>query len=147
MSGIVCAIRGGEESQPTIAEAVRVALENDIPIIFLYVVNLDFMTRTSSSRVHTIKDEMHDMGEFILIDARTKAKKQGAQAEGVIRDGKVGDEIIALCNERDADFVIIGTPREEREENVFTQARLRQFVERIEKESGAKVILVQGSQA
>lgn len=146
MSGIVCAIRGGEESQHTIAKAIELSADTGLTILFLYVVNLDFMTRTSSSRVQTINKEMHDMGDFILLDAQGKAKAKGVEAEGVIRSGKVFDEIIALCNERQADYVILGRPRGEREENVFTQIRLRQLIDHIEEESGAKVVLAEGDQ-
>lgn len=146
MSGIVCAIRGGKESQPTIAEAIHVASETRLPLFFLYVVNLDFLTRTSSSRVHTIKEEMRQLGDFILLNAKIRADNLGIKAEGVIRDGTVSEEIIALCQEHQADYVIMGRPRGEREENVFTQIRLSQFIQHIEEESGAKVILAEGEQ-
>lgn len=146
MSGIVCAIRGGKESQPTIAEAIHLATETDLPLYFLYVVNLDFLTRTSSSRVHTIKEEMRQMGDFILLNAKMRADNLGVKAESVIRDGRVSDEIIALCKEHRADYIIMGRPRGEREENVFTQIRLSQFVQHIEDESGAEVVLVEGEQ-
>ncbi|RMF49572.1 MAG: universal stress protein, partial [Anaerolineae bacterium] len=47
MSAIVCAIRGGPASQPTIRRAIALALETSLPLHFLYVVNLDFLSSTS----------------------------------------------------------------------------------------------------
>jgi hypothetical protein len=67
MTGIICAIRGGPASQPTIARSIALAQETSLPLHFLYVVNLDFLTRTSLSRVHVIAQEMQQMGEFILL--------------------------------------------------------------------------------
>ncbi len=141
MPGIVCAIRGGPASQPTIEKSIQLALETQLPIYFLYVVNLDFLTRTSSSRVHVISKEMREMGEFILLNAQAKAQKQDIQTEGVVRQGNVRDEIIRLCREKQADFVILGRPKQQTDENVFTHERLNQFGQQIASESGAKIVL------
>ncbi len=65
MPGIVCAIRGGPASKPTIARSIALAKETDLPLFFLYVVNLDFLAYTSSSRIHTITQEMEQMGELL----------------------------------------------------------------------------------
>lgn len=147
MPGIVCAVRGGPHSQPTIDRAITLARENDLPVYFLYVVNLDFLSRTSQSRVHTITKELEQMGEFILLSARQNAVAGGVTAEGEIRHGNVGDEIISLCQEKRADYVVLGRPQLESEENVFTQQRIKQFSERIAKESGAKVVFSEGGEA
>ena len=50
MPGIVCAVRGGPASQPTIEKAIALALETGLPLCFLYVVNLDFLSQTPTSR-------------------------------------------------------------------------------------------------
>ena len=77
MSGIVCAVRGGPASQPTIQRAIALAKETGLPLFFLYVVNLDFLDSTTRSRTHTISKEMAQMGEFILLMAKSKAEAQG----------------------------------------------------------------------
>jgi nucleotide-binding universal stress UspA family protein len=146
MSGIVCAIRGGPDSQATIAQAIALAQQTDLPLHFLYVVNLDFLLRTTSSRVHTISEQMHQMGEFILSVAQDSAAGQGIRAQGVVRHGKVREEIINLCHELAAEYLVLGQPDIQREENVFTQDRLTRFIEWTEKETGAKVVLSKESQ-
>jgi len=143
MSGIVCAIRGGPDSQATIAQAISLARETGLQLSFLYVVNLDFLTHTSSSRVHTISEQMHQMGEFILLTAQASAVAQGVTAQSVVRHGSIRDEMIDLCHELDADYLVLGRPQVRREDSVFTQDLLTQFIERTEQQTGAKVVLSQ----
>ena len=145
MPGIVCAIRGGPDSQPTIQTAIDLAKETNQKVYFLYVVNLDFLTYTATSRVHVAAQEMHQMGEFILLTAQAQADEKGARAEGVVRQGQVSKEIIDLCHEVGAEYVILGRPRGQEEIDVFTHERLDRFTQRIEKESGAKAVLTQDS--
>jgi nucleotide-binding universal stress UspA family protein len=141
MPGIVCAVRGGPASQPTIDRAIALAQETGLPLYFLYVVNLDFLSQTPTSRVHTISQEMHQMGEFILLMARETAARQGVSAEGVVRHGNVGEELIALCHELEAGYLVLGRPKLEREDTVFTHELLHQFVARTEAQTGATVVL------
>ena len=147
MSGIVCAIRGGSSSQPTIHQAIRTAVETNLPIYFLYVLNLDFLNKGSLSRTHTISEEMQELGEFILLAAEAQAERQGVTAKGIIREGDVvGDEIISLCHELTADYVILGRPLAAKTENVFTHEQLDQFGRHIEQETEATVIYPEGDE-
>lgn len=84
------------------------------------------------------------MGEFILLSAQTTASSRNVEAEGVVRQGDVGEEIVNLCHEVQASYVILGTPQTETEENIFSIQRLNTFRERLESETGAQVILVGG---
>jgi nucleotide-binding universal stress UspA family protein len=144
MSGIVCAIRGGPHSQPTITRSIRLAQETGQTLHFLYVVNLDFLSHTASSRVHTISEQMSQMGEFILLMAQDAAARQGVEAKGVIRHGGVGEEIINLCHELQADYLVLGRPKVEHEDAVFTQELLHQFVARTEEQTGATAVFPEG---
>jgi nucleotide-binding universal stress UspA family protein len=145
LSGIVCAIRGGPASRITITKAVDLASEVDLPLYFLYVVNLDFLSHTASSRVRTITQEMRQMGDFILLTAQERAHELGIPAQGLVRQGKVAEEIIGLCREFDVNYVVLGYPLGKKEEDVFTQERIMEFSRRIEIETGARVILVKGT--
>jgi nucleotide-binding universal stress UspA family protein len=140
MSGVVCAIRGGPHSQPTIDCAINLALEHRCPLHFLYVVNVEFLSRTSLSRTSTITKEMLYMGEFIVLAAQAAAEKHDVKAKGVVREGNVSEEIVALCHETGADYVVVGRPHTKTERNVFSQELLHQFSDRIEKETGARVV-------
>ncbi len=147
MSGIVCAIRGGPDSQPTIAKAVSLAQERDLPVYFLYVVDLNFLVQTSSARLHTISKEMDQMGEFILLTAQAKAEARGVTAHGVVRHGQVRDQIVALCREVEAGYVVLGRPKgQNQERNVFTHDHLDAFAQSISRETGAQVVFAGGAE-
>jgi len=147
MTGIVCAIRGGPASQPTITHAVSLAQETGLPLYFLYIVNLDFLSHTSSSRVHTITQEMQQMGEFILLTAQATAAAHSVNAHGVVRHGNVTEEIIQLCHEISADYVVLGSPQLRQKENVFSHDRMAQFAEKLEEQTGARVVTAQAGEA
>jgi nucleotide-binding universal stress UspA family protein len=147
MSGIVCAVRGGPNSQATIARAIELAKETNLSLYFLYVVNLDFLSRTSSSRVHTISREMRQMGEFIILTAQAKAAAEDIPAQGIIRQGDVGQEIVDLCHEIEADYLVLGRPQVQEEESIFTHDLLQEFIERTEEQTNARVVLPDGGGA
>jgi nucleotide-binding universal stress UspA family protein len=144
MSGIVCAIRGGPDSQATIAKAIALARQTGLPLYFLYVVNLDFMSYTTSTRVHTISEEMRQMGEFILLTAQAQASTHGIAAEGIVRRGDVAREIVGLCHDLAAEYLVLGRPQFQKEESVFTQDQLAQFIQETEEQTGAKVVMPGG---
>jgi nucleotide-binding universal stress UspA family protein len=141
MAGIVCAIRGGPDSQAPIAQAIGLAKRTGLPLNFIYVVNLDFLSHTNRSRVHVVSKEMHQMGEFILLTAQSSAAAQGVTSGGMVRQGNVGKEIVAACHELNAEYLVLGRPRFEREESFFTRELLAQFVAETEKQTGATVVL------
>jgi nucleotide-binding universal stress UspA family protein len=142
MGPIVCAIRGGPHSQTTIDKAISLAQETGLPIVFLYVVNLDFLSHTTSTRTHTINLEMEQMGEFILLAAQSQAADQGVVAEGLVRHGTVGGEIISLCRELAAGYLVLGRPQlGEDEGDVFSHTRLNAFAEQVKLLTGVEVVI------
>lgn len=144
MPGIICAVRGGPNSQPTIDKAISLAKELSLPLYFLYIVNLDFLVHTQISRVSAISEELAEMGEFIMLTAKEKANQKGVASEGVIRQGAVQEEIISLTKELQADYVILGLPQGLEEVDIFAKDRIKGFSLLIEQESGAKVVLAEG---
>ena len=140
MPGILCAIRGGPSSQPTIGRSIQIAQDTRETIYFLYVVNLDFLAHSSSSKTNHIAKELSEMGEFILLSAHEQAKAEGVLSEGVIREGQVVEEIINYCSEQSPLFVVLGRPEAEGEDNLLNTDRLRLFVDRIKEVSQAKVV-------
>jgi nucleotide-binding universal stress UspA family protein len=144
MSGIVCAIRGGPASRPTIERSIQLAADTGLTLYFLYVVSLDFLSHTTLSRTHLISQEMAEMGEFILLNAETGAQAQGVTTARVIRHGEVGDEIARLCSEIRADYVVLGAPKGQQESDVFTHEKLSTLVEEIKRGSQAEIVLAAG---
>jgi len=140
MPGILCAIRGGPSSQPTIKRSIQLAQETGEVIQFLYVVNLDFLAHSSSSKTNHISQEISEMGEFILLSAQEQAGNEDVESEGVIREGQVVEEIIRYCEEQDPLYVVLGRPAEEGEDNLFSLERLQSYVDRINEVCNAQVV-------
>jgi nucleotide-binding universal stress UspA family protein len=144
MPGIICAIRGGPNSRPTIEKAIELSKDTGGQIYFLYVVNLEFLSNSLHSHLNVMEEEVSEMGEFILLNAQEKAKRWGVAAEGVIRKGKIGEEIIGVCKDVDADYVILGKPVQDQEHNMLDFGTLGEFAKEIEEASGAKVVFAEG---
>ena len=75
--------------------------------------------------------------------AQAQAEDGGIHAYGDVRHGNVMEEIVRLCHEIGAQFVVLGSPSGDQEDDLFTLERIRQFAERIEQESGVTVILAE----
>ncbi len=146
MPGIICAIRGGPASQPTIQTAIQLGKDTGLPLYFLYIINLDFLVHTISSRTALISKELEAMGEFILLKARSEAEARQVAASGIIRKGNVLEEILRLCAEVDADYIVMGRPKGQGEEDVFTDDRLNAFARKAESE-GARIVLATAESA
>jgi len=91
-----------------------------------------------------IQHEMRAMGEFICLKAQIEAQREGVQAEVAVREGNVTEEIIALCHEVGANYVILGRPHGEHTTNIFNLERLKKFGQTLEAQTGAEVIYAQG---
>jgi len=140
MPGILCAIRGGPSSQPTICKSIQLARDTGEIIHFLYVVNLDFLTHSSSSKTNHISQEISEMGEFILLSAQEQAGNEGVESVGVVREGQVIEEIIHFCEEEDPRYVVLGKPDEEGEDNQLSLERLQIYIDRIKEICQAEVV-------
>ena len=143
MPGIICAIRGGPNSQPTIDKAISLSKEKDLQIYFLYVSNLDFLVHTESGRTQLFYEQLDQMGEFILLTAQEKAKAKNVTSEGVIKHGQVREEIINVAKEIEANYVVLGLPRGAKESDVFAEGMIGEYGKRIEEETGAQVIFAE----
>ena len=84
MAKILCAIRGGEESQRLQDIAIQRAKERGEQIVFLYVVNTEFLDTASASLRESVTLEMEKLGDFLLLMAQERAKKEGVAAERLL---------------------------------------------------------------
>lgn len=147
MPGMLCAIRGGPSSQYTVDHAATLAAQEGLPLTFLYIIDLAFLSRSASSQVGLVTREMTQMAEFILLQAQLRAQSVGVDAEGTIRRGTVQEEILACCRDMAADILILGKPAEAHGENIFTTAWLESFSQRVKAECGTRVIVVKGKES
>jgi nucleotide-binding universal stress UspA family protein len=139
----LCATRGGEAGYRTQDKAIALAKEKDASLLFLYVIDLQFLDMTAAPIVVDVEDEVHDMGEFLLLMAKERAAKQGVSAQTVCHKGKVRKEIIKAVRKYEASFVVLGRPAGDNgDESAFQLAGLQAFASEIEEETGATVLIV-----
>ena len=131
MSAIVCAIRGGKESHATINRAIDLAEEMKLPLKYLYVVNEDDFSDIQGDQLKVTLDWLFHVGNAILSIAVSKSNT----ADGIIRSGKVREKILALCQELDADYLVLGKPGINEKRDAFTNKKLKRFLKRVDKES------------
>ncbi len=144
MPAIVCAIRGGPGSKPTIARAIELAQETGYGLHLLYVVNLDFMTHTGTSRVRRLSQDLHQMGEFILLTAMAQAEAAGVAADSQVRHGSVIEEIEGMVRDLNAEYLVLGVPSADPDKREFDLERLQGFADQVREDTGVEVVLADG---
>jgi nucleotide-binding universal stress UspA family protein len=140
MGLILCATRGGEASYRTQKVAISLAKERNDEIVFLYIINLHFLDKTSAPIVVDIENELEQMGRFFLLMAKEQAKEQGVEVRTIIRKGEVRDEIVNIARDESASLVVLGRPAGK--QSAFQMSSLRDFMDEIERVTGAETVLV-----
>lgn len=140
MGLILCATRGGEASYRSQQVAISLAKERGDQIVFLYIINLDFLDKTSAPIVVDIENELEQMGRFFLLMARERAAEQGVEVRTLIRRGAVREEIIQAAQEEGATLVVLGQPAGKL--SAFRESSLEEFRKEIEQVTGAETALV-----
>jgi nucleotide-binding universal stress UspA family protein len=123
-----------------VAQAITLAKNTHLPLHFLYVVNRDLMLPASNDCIHAVSEKMHQMGQAVLSAVENKTSALGIASETMVCQGNVGVEILSLCRDLDADYVILGCPKDPRA-NIFTGDSLKRLSQQIEMEVGAQVVL------
>lgn len=140
MGKILCATRGGEASYRTQDQAIELARQRGDEVLFLYVVNIDFLNKTAAPIVVDVATEIEHLGGFLLAMACEWAQKQGVGATFIVRHGKLRDELKAVAREQAVDLVVLGQPAGAG--GAFVPADLEAFAAEIEAETGVEVMIV-----
>jgi nucleotide-binding universal stress UspA family protein len=141
MGKILCATRGGEASYHTQDAAIALAQEQGDELLFLYVVDVNFLDKTARAvRPDVVAAEMAKMGEFLLLMAQERAQKQGVAATYVLRHGALRQELTAAAREEGVDLVVLGKPAGTG--SAFVPADLEAFAAEIEAETGIKARII-----
>ena len=106
---ILCPVRGGKSSAPTIDKAIELAQTLPAPLVLLYIVDLDFLGLATVARVKIMADELAETGEFTLHVLAEKARNRGViKVECVVREGEMGQVIREVAGEVEATAVVLG---------------------------------------
>lgn len=140
MGKILCATRGCEVSCRTQDEAIALAKERGDELVFLYVVDIQFLDKTAAPIVVDVENEVTKMGEFLLLMAQERAAAQGVTATTISRSGKVREELKQAALDEGATLVLLGRPAGD--ESVFHLASLQAFAAEVEAETGVETRIV-----
>jgi nucleotide-binding universal stress UspA family protein len=140
MGVILCATRGGEASFRTQTAAIELAKERNDELIFLYVVNLQFMDKTAAPILIDVENEISQMGNFLLLVAKERATDQGIDAHMISRKGSVRESIKQAAIDVGATLVVLGKPVGETSK--FRLSSLEAYAKEIETEIGIETKIV-----
>jgi nucleotide-binding universal stress UspA family protein len=118
------------------------ARERGIPLIFLFVADVNFAQPSNPSLAKVLADELERLGRGLLRIARTRAGEQGVSAEIIVRRGAVRQTIEDFLREVQADALVLGAPGTGTEKKAFSPRELPQFAQEINASTGVEVIVV-----
>lgn len=140
MAKILCATRGGAASYRAQDAASKLARERGDELLFLYVVNIEFLDKTARAvRPDVVEAEMEKLGEFLLEMARERAAEQGVSADVVLRHGVLPEEVVAVAIEQQVDTIVLGKPAEG---GRYSLDDLESFAEGIEIKTGIQTLIL-----
>jgi len=140
MSKILCATRGGEASYRTQDAVIARARDAGATILFLYVVDVEFLKWTShGARLDVAQQEMERMGRFLLAMACERAAEQGVEAQPILRQGSLVDALKDVTSEAEVTLIAFGRPAKE---GVFQLTGLEKLTSKIEQETGIPVEII-----
>ena len=137
MGKILCATRGGEDSQRTQRAAIALAKESGDALVFLYVADASFLDRIAAAVVVDVEAELEQMGRFQLALAQEQAAEEGVEAEAVIRHGHLRTELMAAAGELGITSIVLGRPQGRMA--VFEETDLEEFAAELEARTRAQV--------
>jgi len=72
MTNILCPTRGGKESHPNQDFAIELAKERGADLLFMYVSNIQLISRSGPPIVVDIEEELDELGDFLLAMAQER---------------------------------------------------------------------------
>ena len=141
MGKILCATRGGEASYRTQDAVIALAQEQGDSLVFLYVVDTDFLGYTERAvRPDVVASEMKNMGEFLLLMACERANNQGVEALYCVKHGKLTAVLKEAAVEQGVTLVALGRPAGEKSR--FQLAGLEELAADITREVGIETRII-----
>jgi nucleotide-binding universal stress UspA family protein len=141
MMTILCPTRGGNESHPNQDFAINLARERDADLLFLYVSNIQLISRAGPPIVVDIEEELDEVGDFLLAMAQERAEKSGVLAKTEVRRGILSKVLKEVIREKGINTVVLGSSP--KETGLVSYAHLQELSEKLGKALGVEFIVVQ----
>lgn len=137
---ILCPTRGGEASIPNQDRAIAIAKERGVEVMFLYIVNVEFLGLAASPKLVDIEGEMEEVGEFMLAMAQERADKEGVKSQMIVRRGVFQDVLREVIEEFDIHTVVVG--KSAGGTGVVTHEYLEDLIHEITGTTGVEFVVV-----
>lgn len=130
---IVCAVRGGIESQETVNSAINLALKYAARLTFFHVVDRDKL----SSGYHATSNKTYwDFSSQALANMHalcTLAREQGlSDVDFLLRRGNTRRRLCQMAVDTDAELIVMGHPKPGSAHNVFGHDEFHQFLAQLD---------------
>jgi nucleotide-binding universal stress UspA family protein len=142
MTTILCPTRGGKESHPNQDYAINLAKVRNADLLFLYVSNIQLISRSGPPIVVDIEEELDELGDFLLSMAQERAENAGIPAKVAVHRGIFSKVLQEVIVENKIDTVVLGSAPEET--GIVSYERLQELSEELSEELGVEFIVVQG---
>jgi nucleotide-binding universal stress UspA family protein len=141
MTTILCPTRGGNESRPNQDFAINLAKERGADLLFLYVSNVQMLSRAGPPIVVDIEEELDEVGEFLLTMAQERAEKSGISAKVSVRRGIFSKVLNEVILEKGINTVVLGSSS--KDTGLVSYAHLQELSKELSDETGVEFIVVQ----
>lgn len=138
---IVCATRGGPESERVHQEAIELAGERQGELTFLHVVDTTAIDDPTSPRSQALVRQMRALARAILRAAQAQARQAGLSARIELREGEVGSTIQAFVHEMNADILVIGYPHTTPGHEHEAESRLWRLLGDLSEQNNVRVVV------
>lgn len=141
MTNILCPTRGGKESRPNQDFAINLAKERGADLWFMYVSNIQLISRSGPPIVVDIAEELDELGDFLLSMAQERAEKSGIPAKVTVRRGVFSTVLKEVIVENKINTVILGSSPNE--PGIVSYEQLQELSTELSDELGVEFYVVQ----
>ena len=141
MTTILCPTRGGKESHPNQDFAIELAKERSANLLFMYVSNIQLISRSGPPIVVDIEEELDELGDFLLSMAQERAENSGIPADVTVRRGIFSDVLREVIVENKVNTVILGSSSQET--GIVSYEQLQELSEELSTEMDVEFFILQ----
>ena len=145
MTTILCPTRGGKESHPNQDFAIELAKEREADLLFMYVSNIQLISRVAPPIVVDIEEELDELGDFLLSMAQERAENSGVSANVTVRRGVFSEVLREVIVENKVNTVILGSSSQET--GTVSYERLQELSEELSREMDVEFFILQDGKA
>jgi len=141
MTKILYPTRGGKESHLNQDFVINLAKERGAELLFMYVSNIQLISRSGAAIVVDIAEELDELGDFLLSMAQERAEKSGVLAKTTVRRGLFSKVLKEVVEEEKINTVVLGSSSQDA--GIVSYEHLQELGTDLSTELSVEFIIVQ----